>query len=259
MEPGSESCSACGQSLPTPEESSLQAPERIQIKEVKIGEYFTGGWNLFKKYPVGFISYFIIVVLIHIITDIVNFLVPFIGLLVWFALVCPLFAGFFVVNAKLLKNQTPEFVDFFGGFKLFLPLALLGVVSSILIAIGLILLIVPGIYLIVSYLFAYMFVVDRGLNFWRAMELSRRSVQTRWFPIFALFLLVALIYLGPFLLLVLMWIFSAPILNTFVLLLAIILILLIMIFTGTLSHCILTVAYADIFGIESAYTISMRQ
>jgi hypothetical protein len=26
-----------------------------------------------------------------------------------------------------------------------------------------------------------------------------------------------------------------------------------------LTHCILTVAYDDIFGIESAYTISMRQ
>ncbi len=257
IETGSGFCHACGKSLTTPGEPAAlpSVPERIRITEVKIGEYFTGGWNLFKKYPVGLIFYFIIVVLIHIITNIVNFFVPFIGLLVWSALVLPLFAGFFVVNAKLLKNQAPEFTDFFSGFKFFLQLALLGVISGILIFIGFILLIVPGVYLMVSYLFAFMFVVDRGLNFWPAMETSRRSVQTRWFGIFLFFLLVVLICLGPFLLLVMMWIFSAPILNTFVLLLAILLILLIMIVTGTLSHCILAVAYADIFGLKSAHNI----
>jgi uncharacterized membrane protein len=143
--------------------------------------------------------------------------------------------AFFVVGAKLLQNQTPQFADFFSGFKFFLQLALLGVVSGILIGIGFILLIIPGIYLIVSYLFALMFVVDRGLDFWPAMETSRRSVQTRWFKIFTLFLLLVLLNLGGALLLGVGLLVSVP-----------------------LTHCILTVAYADIFGLKSAYKISMR-
>jgi uncharacterized membrane protein len=234
IETGSESCSACGKSLTTPEEPSVSAlvPEQIQIGEVKVGDYFKAGWELFKKYPAGFVGYFIIVI----ITTLVLQLVPVIGWLAGFALASPLNAGFFVVSAKLLKNQTPEFTDFFSGFKFFLQLALLGVVSSILICIGLILLIAPGVYLIVSYLFALMFIVDRGLDFWPAMETSRRSVQTRWFGIFLLFLLLLLLNLGGLLLLGVGLLVSVP-----------------------LTHCIITVAYADIFGLKSAYKIAMSQ
>ena len=234
MEPGSESCSACGQRLTPPAEPVVSpvAPEQPQITEVNVGDYFKAGWELFKKYPAGFVGFFIIIIVISLALN----LVPVIGVLVGFALISPLNAGFFVVGAKLLKNQTPEFVDFFGGFKLFLPLALLGVVSSIFISIGLILLIIPGIYLIVSYLFAIMFVVDRGLDFWPAMETSRRAVQPVWFKVFILFLLLFLLNLGGALLLGLGLLVSVP-----------------------LSHCILTVAYAEIFGLESAYTISMSQ
>ncbi len=164
--------------------------------------------------------------------SIVAQMVPVIGVLIGIVLVSPLNAGFFVVGAKLLQNQAPQFADFFSGFKFFLQLALLGVVSGILIGIGLILLIVPGIYLIVSYLFALMFVVDRGLDFWPAMETSRRSVQPRWFTFFTLFLLLLLLNLGGFLLLVVGLLVTVP-----------------------LTYCILTVAYADIFGLKSAHNI----
>jgi uncharacterized membrane protein len=234
IESGSETCSACGQSLTSPVEPVVSpvAPETPQITEVNVGDYFKAGWELFKKYPAGFVGFFIIII----VTSLALNLVPVIGVLASCAVISPLNAGFFIVGAKLLKNQTPEFVDFFGGFKLFLPLALLGVVSSLFIAIGLILLIVPGIYLIVSYLFAIMFVVDRGLDFWPAMETSRRSVQPVWFKVFGLFLLLLLLNLAGALLLGVGLLISIP-----------------------LSHCILTVAYAEIFGIESAYTISMGQ
>ncbi len=181
MQPGSESCGACGKSLITPKEPAVPASalEQLTIGEVNFGAYFKTGWELFKKYPAGFVGYFIIIILSSIAVQ----LVPVIGWLADLALIGPLNAGFFVVSAKLLKNQTPEFAEFFSGLEFFLQLALLEVVSSILITIGLILLIIPGIYLVVSYFFALMFVVDQGLDFWPAMETSRRSVQTRWFKI----------------------------------------------------------------------------
>jgi len=235
MEPGGETCSACGQSLTPPEEPVVifpAAPAQPQITEVKVGDYVKAGWELFKKYPAGFVGYFIIIL----VASIALRLVPVVGMLAGFVLVSPLNAGFFVVGAKLLKNQTPDFVDFFGGFKFFLQLALLGVVSSILITLGLVLLIVPGIYLIVSYLFTVMFVVDRRLDFWPAMETSRRAVQPAWFKVFVLLLMLVVLNLAGALLLGVGLLVSIP-----------------------LTHCILTVAYADLFGIESAYTISMRQ
>jgi uncharacterized membrane protein len=233
-ETASETCSACGTALTTPGEPAVSPllPEQMQIPDVKVTDYFKPGWEIFKKYPAGFVGYFIIII----VSSYVLHSVPKIGGLAAFVLSVPLNAGFFVVSAKLLKNQVPEFADFFSGFKFFLQLALLGIVSSILILIGFIFLIVPGIYLLVGYFFAIMFVVDRGFDFWPAMETSRRSVQTRWFKFFSLFLLLFLLNLGGILALGVGLLVTAP-----------------------LSHCILTAAYADIFGIKSAHLISMRQ
>lgn len=234
LETESEFCSACGQPLRASGEpaGSPQFPEQVHITEIKSGDYFRAGWEIFKKFPGGFIGYFIITLVI---TFALNS-VPKIGGLITFVIAVPLHAGFFVVSAKLLKDQVPEFGDFFSGFKFFPQLALLGIVSSIIILLGFICLIVPGIYLAVGYAFALMLVLDRGLDFWPAMETSRRSVQTGWFKIFGLFLLLLLLNLAGILALGVGLLVTAP-----------------------LSHCILTVAYDDIFGIKSAHLISTRQ
>jgi uncharacterized membrane protein len=234
IETESEICSACGQPLrPSGEPAgSPQFPEQVDITDVKSGDYFRAGWEIFKKFPVGFVGYFILTLVI---TVVLRF-IPIIGPLATFVIAVPLNAGFFVVSAKLLKNQIPEFADFFSGFKLFPQLALLGIVSSILVLLGFICLIVPGIYLIVSYIFALMLVLDRGLNFWPAMETSRRSVQTGWFKIFGFLLLLFLLNLVGILALGVGLLVTAP-----------------------LSHCIVSAAYDDIFGIKSAHLISTRQ
>jgi hypothetical protein len=234
IETESEICSACGQSLrPAGEPAGSPAyPVQVYITEVKIGDYFRAGWEIFKKFPVGFVGYFLITIVI---TYALNS-IPKIGGLITFVIAVPLNAGFFLVSAKLLKNQVPEFADFFGGFKFLFQLALLGIVSSIIIVIGFICLLVPGIYLVVGYSFALMLVLDRGLDFWPAMETSRRSVQTGWFKIFGLLLLLFLLNLAGIIALGVGLLVTAP-----------------------LSHCIVTAAYDDIFGIKSAHLISMRQ
>ncbi len=112
------------------------------------------------------------------------------------AVTTPLLMGNFIVSAKLLQGQPPEFRDFFAGFQYFLPLLLLSLVAGLFIGIGTILLIIPGVYLAVAYMFASYLVVDRRLDFWPAMELSRRTVTPRWFGYFAFVLLMALLNLA---------------------------------------------------------------
>ena len=68
-------------------------------------------------------------------------------------------------------------------------------VSQILIILGLLLLVVPGVYLMVGYILAPWFVLDRRVGFWEAMQLSRRTVQPHWFELFGLFLMIILINL----------------------------------------------------------------
>ena len=71
-----------------------------------------------------------------------------------------------------------------------------------LIFLGFLLLVLPGIYLAVSYTFTYPLIVDKGLSVWEAMELSRKTVTKQWFKFFGLglvsgfFIIISAIPLG---------------------------------------------------------------
>jgi uncharacterized membrane protein len=220
-----ESCPVCGRpanfAAPPTDPSSLRS-----LQSLPLGDYLRTGWELFKQYPGGFIGFMLVYVVIALIFHII----PLLGWLLFFAVSPALIMGNFVVSAKLLQRQTPGFRDFFAGFHFFLPLLLLFLVTKILIAIGLALLLIPGIYLAVAYLFAACLVIDRRLDFWPAMELSRRTVNPLWFGIFTFMLLLAVINLVGGLLLGLGLLVTVP-----------------------LSYSALTVAYADLFGFQSDY------
>ena len=66
-------------------------------------------------------------------------------------------------------------------------------VMMLLIYLGMILLLIPGIYLAVAYLLAIPLVVERGLSPWQALEASRKAITQHWFKVFGLFLLLGLI------------------------------------------------------------------
>jgi uncharacterized membrane protein len=53
--------------------------------------------------------------------------------------------------------------------------------------------VLPSIYLSVAWTFAMPLVIDRGLGFWQAMELSRRVVTKHWFLVFAFVLVMGLV------------------------------------------------------------------
>jgi len=63
------------------------------------------------------------------------------------------------------------------------------IVQGLLIALGLLLLIVPGIYLAVSWILAPPLLLDRGLGIWQSLETSRKVIGTCWFQTFGLVLL----------------------------------------------------------------------
>jgi uncharacterized membrane protein len=192
------------------------------------GEYLKTGWQVFKQYPWGFAGF----TLLYLVILAVISYPRGIG---WLAAACihePLIAGFIIVTAKLMQQKGPTFSDFFGGFQFryFLPLVLLGLVSRVLITIGLILLIIPGLYLAVSYIFAPLLVVDQRLDFWPAMEQSRKFITARWFSFFAFLLLLVLVNLAGLLALGVGVLVSIPV-----------------------SWCALVTAYADLFGLKSEY------
>jgi len=221
----SQVCPNCGQAVSPPPATAEPAP-RPAGPSLPLGHYIKGGWELFKKYPGGFVGFFLLFILIHVVLH----FIPLVGRVAAAVISAPLIAGNFIVSAKLLQEQTPEFRDFFAGFNFFLPLLLTGLLTAVLVGLGLLLLLVPGIYLLVGYAFASYLVVDRRMDFWQAMELSRRTVNPIWFNVFALILLLLLINLGGAMVLGLGLVITVP-----------------------LTTCTLSVAFADIFGLQSSY------
>jgi hypothetical protein len=228
---GEARCPACGQPTPFSSPRHDFSPPRIP-QSLPLGNYIKVGWELFKHYPCGFIAFCLLNICINVILN----TIPFLGPCASLALTPSLVMGNFIVAARLLQGQTPQFGDFFSAFSCFWPLLLVSLISSILIAIGMALLIIPGVYLIVGYLFASCLVVDRALDFWPAMELSRRTVTPLWFGFFAFVLLLTVMNLAGALLLGLGLLATIPI-----------------------SFCALTVAYDDLYGFQSDYTQGVQR
>jgi uncharacterized membrane protein len=63
------------------------------------------------------------------------------------------------------------------------------------VTIGVFCLIIPGIYLGVAYAFAHILAVDKGLEFWTALETSRKVITRNWWPMFGLLLLAIPVYI----------------------------------------------------------------
>ena len=72
---------------------------------------------------------------------------------------------------------------------------LVGVVQSLLTGLGFLCCILPGIYLGVAWWLAAPLVMDKRLEFWPAMELSRKVISAHWWQFFGLCLLCILVSL----------------------------------------------------------------
>lgn len=109
------------------------------------------------------------------------------------ALAYPFMAGINMIGIRRAADQPISFNEIFSHFGRTLPLVITAVVMMLLIYLGMLLLILPGIYLTVAYLLAIPLVVERGLSPWQALEASRKAITQHWFKVFGLFLLLGLI------------------------------------------------------------------
>ena len=101
-----------------------------------------------------------------------------VAMLVW----GPLVGGLLFYFLKKIRREPATVETAFCGFShRFLHLFLAGFVTSLLTALGIVCLLLPGIYLLIAWMFALPLVMDKQLDFWSAMELSRKVVTRHWF------------------------------------------------------------------------------
>ena len=112
------------------------------------------------------------------------------AILVW----GPLMGGLYLHFLKKIRGERTSVETAFSGFSnRFLHLFLGGFVAFILTGLGFLCLILPGIYLLVAWIFTLPLVIDKGLDFWPAMELSRKMVSKHWWKFLSFGIVLALL------------------------------------------------------------------
>ena len=182
--------------LPPPKIGALHADKlaaEIIARDyrVDIGDCFSRSWNLVRD------NFWLLVgaTAVALVIGAALGFVPALGIpaAVFLALVFQ--GGLQWLFLKRVRGEPSDMGDVFAGFSLaFVPLLLAGIVVHVLVGIGLALCIVPGIYLIVAWrMFVPLLIIDQGLEFWPAMELSRKVVTKHWWQCFGLLLLAGLV------------------------------------------------------------------
>jgi hypothetical protein len=121
-----------------------------------------------------------------------------------------LFLGLISVGIRRAKGLSVRFETGFGSFNRASSAFIAGLLSTVLIYLGLILLVIPGIYLAVGYCMTMSLIVDRDFTPWQALEASRKAVTKRWFQFFGLFFLVGVLVVVSMLPLGIGLIWTAP-------------------------------------------------
>lgn len=173
-------------------------------------------------------------------------LIPFIGLLfslVSFVIGGPLIGGVYYFLLRIIRGEAADVGDVFAGFKyrfaqLFLGqllvtllilatmlpglgLLVAGVIPIAnhqdpsaayigLIIVGAIIMLIPAVYLSIGWMFTLPLIMDKRLDFWPAMQLSRKVVVRHWWTAFALSIVVGVISLAGVLLCCIGAFFSLP-------------------------------------------------
>lgn len=126
--------------------------------------------------------------------------VPYLGCVSGLVLGAVFLGGLHWFFLRLSRGEAATIGDVFAGFGTAIgPLILVGIVSTLLEGVGFFLCILPGIYLAVAWHYASILVLDKKVDFWAAMELSRKVVTRHWFGVFGLMLLAILLWIGGFL------------------------------------------------------------
>jgi hypothetical protein len=205
--------------------------------DFKLGQYLGRGWEIFKANALPFIGF---TILTGIIFAVLSFILPYplgtgnpeagqAGGNIVANILSPLFtAGFYIVALQIARGRPTSFSDFFRGFNRALPVLLLAIVSGILILVGMVLLVLPGIYLAIAYMFSLPLLLDKNLDFWPAMETSRRVITKKWFWFFLFAIVLLLLNVVGVLLLGVGILVTAP-----------------------WTVCSITAAYEDIVGLNS--------
>jgi len=172
-------CTTCGAPLgvgdPSPAGASVIPWTPPAVVEVHAGRWIGEGWAL----VTADLGNYILIALVFSLLSGAGF-----GILQG-----ALIVGSHIFTMKKLMGRRAEFSDLFKGFDYFVPALLASLIIAVFVMCGTILCIIPGLVVAAMYKFTYLFIVDKRMDFWPAMQASHAIVK-RDYVGFTLFLLL---------------------------------------------------------------------
>ncbi|TGD75825.1 hypothetical protein E4634_02860 [Mangrovimicrobium sediminis] len=178
--------------------------------ELRIGEVLSSAWDAIKgrkSTVLGASGLAFVVVLVYIaISGTIQFMFaseegPGVGAslitlpidFIYYAITAAMTAGFYVMGAKISIGLPVNMTDVFRYIGKLGKAFLTYLLMMFMVLVGLLLLVLPGIYLIVGYSFAVTLALEKGMSPWQALETSRKTVHHQWFKLFGLMLLIGVL------------------------------------------------------------------
>jgi len=113
-----------------------------------------------------------------------------------FVLIYPLLAGIMLYSVKRAAGDpAASFSDNFACYDRTFSIIALLVVQGVVVLLGLLLFVIPGLYLSVAYGLAFPLLVEKNMGVWEAMETSRKAVTHCWFRFWGLWIVMSLLAL----------------------------------------------------------------
>jgi hypothetical protein len=182
--------------------------------QLDIGSCLSRGWALVKSNLGLMVGATVLVMLISNGCS----LIPILGMVLGLVINGPLYGGLYWLVLRLIRGEEASIGDAFAGFsRAFGQLVLVVIVTGLLTLLSAILLIaavalgathlvplavaivlgiigiLPPIYLSICWAFTMPLVVDKQIDFWSAMQLSRQQVSRHWWAVFGLMLVGGLL------------------------------------------------------------------
>jgi hypothetical protein len=180
-------------SNPTEWSSQILARE----PDLRFGECLSAGFAFFKSNPGFVIGIVTLNWLLTLVLNLAGMFLPGVGGILQLLLCGALTGGLYLATLRRMRGEPAKLGNLFDGFKLcFVQLMLAGAITKLLSGFATMLCVLPGVYLMIAWIFALPLVADKRLEFWSAMELSRKVATRVWFQLFLLLLLLLLPFIA---------------------------------------------------------------
>jgi len=103
-------------------------------------------------------------------------------------------AGLLFMGIRKVAGDPISWKMIFTGFSDSGKILVATFLQSVLIIIGLLILVLPGIYLAIGYSMTIPLIVDRKMSPWQAMEASRKAIHLVWWRVMGLYLVMGVIF-----------------------------------------------------------------